>query len=143
MGRLMDSLLQNQFTLKEVCLMRRLELISASLLLTFLTGVGPFARATAQEKVVQITVPNSAPVPAVTAIANAPQKPERSAPFQIFAPPTCAATAPNSMRKNNDVAETKSVRLCDGETSVVTNGKMAPTENDAAETAAAWIGRAF
>jgi hypothetical protein len=46
----------------------------------------------------QTWVPNSAPIPAVTAIATAPQKVTRIEPLKIFAPPVLAPMAPSTAR---------------------------------------------
>ena len=53
------------------------------------------------------TAPNSAPTPAVIAIASAPQKVTRHAPTRAPAPPTRAATAPSKARKTSDVPDTQ------------------------------------
>jgi len=52
-------------------------------------------------------VPNSAPTPAVIAMASAPQNVTRIAPNVTPAPPTRAAKAPRSARKNSEVPETR------------------------------------
>jgi mannan endo-1,4-beta-mannosidase len=67
----------------------------------------PSICAHALEMTLHTAVPNSAPTPAVTAIARAPQKVTRIAPVAMFAPPTRAATPPKSARKNSDVPATK------------------------------------
>src|SRR3954470_3911353 len=51
----------------------------------------------------QVMVPNTAPTPAVRAMASAPQKVTRRAPAAMGAPPTRAATAP-SIARNTSVA---------------------------------------
>ena len=67
----------------------------------------PSICAHAHEMTFHTAVPNSAPTPAVTAIARAPQKVTRIAPAVTPAPPTLAATPPNSARKNKDVPDTR------------------------------------
>jgi mannan endo-1,4-beta-mannosidase len=67
----------------------------------------PSIRAHASEMTGQAAVPNSAPTPAVTAIANAPQNVTRTAPAATPAPPTRAAIPPKSARKINDVPDTR------------------------------------
>lgn len=67
----------------------------------------PSIRAHALDMTFQTTVPNSAPTPAVTAIASAPQNVTRIAPAVTPAPPTRAAIPPRSARKNNDVPDTR------------------------------------
>src|SRR6476469_3767350 len=51
----------------------------------------------------QRVAPNSAPTPAVSAIASAPQKVTRATDFQMGEPPARAAREPNSARKNNEL----------------------------------------
>jgi mannan endo-1,4-beta-mannosidase len=67
----------------------------------------PSIRAHALEMFSQTAVPNSAPTPAVTAIASAPQNVTRIAPAATLAPPTRAAIPPRSARKNKDVPDTR------------------------------------
>ncbi|GEM_PF-4858106 len=52
-------------------------------------------------------VPNIAPTPAVTAMANVPQNATRSALFKGGVPPTAAAAAPSMARKTIAVATTQ------------------------------------
>jgi mannan endo-1,4-beta-mannosidase len=74
---------------------------------TFCSDVDvPSIRSHALE-MIQTAVPNSAPTPAVTAIASAPQNVTRIAPAATLAPPTRAAIPPSSARKNKDVPDTK------------------------------------
>lgn len=67
----------------------------------------PPIRAHALDMTLHTAVPNSAPTPAVTAIASAPQNVTRIAPAVMPAPPTLAATPPKSARKNKDVPDTR------------------------------------
>ena len=53
------------------------------------------------------TVPNSAPTPAVAAIASAPQNVTRIAPSATPAPPARAANPPRSARNKSEVPETR------------------------------------
>jgi hypothetical protein len=91
----------------------------------------------------QTTAPNSAPTPAVIAIASAPQKVTRHAPIRTPAPPARAATAPNKARKKNAVADIHGIRLCAGANVVTASGSAAPTAKLAADASAAWTGRAL
>jgi hypothetical protein len=52
------------------------------------------------------TAPNRWPMPAVMAMASAPQKVTLPAPIQIFAPPTRAARPPMIARKTKELAAT-------------------------------------
>jgi len=67
----------------------------------------PSICAHALDMAVHGAVPNSAPTPAVTAIASAPQNVTRNAPEATLAPPTRAAIPPSSAKKNNDVPDTR------------------------------------
>jgi len=67
----------------------------------------PSIRAHAIEMTFHGEIPNSAPTPAVTAIASAPQNVTRIAPPATLAPPARAAIPPSSARKNKDVPDTK------------------------------------
>ena len=51
---------------------------------------------------------NKAPIPAVTAVAKAPQKVTRTVAVGVSAPPFLAPTAPRRARKNKDAAATDS-----------------------------------
>ena len=53
-----------------------------------------------------MALPISAPIPAVTAMASAPQKPTLSAGLTIGAPPAHAPSAPSRTRKTNAAAGT-------------------------------------
>ena len=81
--------------------------------------------------------PNNAPTPAVSAIANAPQKVTRAMDFQMGAPPARAAKAPNKARKNSELPETTQTSLVVDTTKTSNNGKAAPTVKVAAEAKAA------
>jgi hypothetical protein len=81
--------------------------------------------------------PKSAPTPAVTVIASAPQMVTRIAPLIMLAPPANAANAPRAARKNREAAVTTGIkRVCDA-TIVATSGSVAPTAKLAAEDNAA------
>jgi hypothetical protein len=82
-------------------------------------------------------VPNSAPTPAVAAMARAPQKVTRIAPIIMPAPPACAANAPRSARNNSEVPATKGIRAASGTMAVTTRGMAAPTAKLAADAKAA------
>jgi len=56
-------------------------------------------------------VPNSAPTPAVTAMARAPQKVTRNAPTVTPAPPARAASPPRRARNNSDVPRQRESEL--------------------------------
>ena len=85
----------------------------------------------------QITVPNNLPMPAVRAIAKAPQKVTRAVARRTFAPPTLAPIAPRRARKPNDAADTIITSALAGETTTMSKGMAAPTANVAAEVNAA------
>jgi len=67
----------------------------------------PSIRAHALEMTFHTATPNSAPTPAVTAIASAPQNVTRIAPAVTPAPPTRAAIPPRRARKNKEVPDTR------------------------------------
>lgn len=60
------------------------------------------------------TVPNNAPMPAVTAMASAPQNVTRIAPTATPAPPARAANPPRSTRNTSEVPETRGIRPASG-----------------------------
>lgn len=90
----------------------------------------------------QTTVPNSLPMPAVSARANAPQNVTRMVARRMFAPPAFAPITPRTARKASDAPETIGTSALLGDTTTISNGMAAPTENIAAEASAAWTGRA-
>ena len=90
----------------------------------------------------QTTVPNNLPIPAVRAIANAPQNVTRAVARRTFAPPALAPTAPRRARKPKDAADTMGTSAAAGETTTMSKGIAAPTENVAADVRAACTGRA-
>lgn len=90
----------------------------------------------------QTTVPNNFPIPAVIAIANAPQKVTRAVARRMCAPPAFAPIAPRSARKPNDAAETMGTSAPAGDTTTMSKGMAAPTENITADVNAACTGRA-
>ena len=79
----------------------------------------------------------SAPIPAVTAIAIAPQNVTRAVAVTMFAPPAFAPIAPSKARNASEAAETTGTSREGGEIRTITSGMAAPTENDAAEVRAA------
>src|SRR6188768_4054570 len=81
----------------------------------------------------QTTVPKSLPIPAVSAIANAPQNVTRAVARRMFAPPAFAPIAPRRARKPKDAADTMGTRAFAGDTTTIAKGIAAPTENVAAE----------
>src|SRR5665213_924389 len=89
-----------------------------------------------------ITVPNNLPIPAVRAIARAPQNVTRAVARRMFAPPAFAPIAPRTARKPKDAANTIGTSAPGGDITTISKGIAAPTENDAAEVSAACTGRA-
>src|SRR4249919_1599220 len=88
-------------------------------------------------------VPTSMPIPAVAAIAAAPQKATRTVALRTGALPVRAPMAPSIARNSNDAADT--VTIIDwptGESHAATSGRDAPVVNVTADVNAAWIGRA-
>ena len=82
-------------------------------------------------------------MPAVTAIANAPQNSVRSAPFATGAPPVRAATAPSSARKTSDAELTLQLdRRLRHEQVDDQSGNAPPAAKLAADASAACTGRA-
>jgi hypothetical protein len=90
----------------------------------------------------QTCAPKIAPMPAVTAIASAPQNTTRRAAFAMRASPALAPTAPRTTRNARDATDTVAVSKPAGVTSAINRGGTAPAENAAADARAAWIGRA-
>src|ERR1017187_106422 len=88
------------------------------------------------------TVPTNFPIPAVRAIANAPQNVTRTVARKILAPPAFAPIAPRSARNPNEAANTIGTRTLVGDTTTMSKGMAAPMANDAAEVSAACTGRA-
>jgi hypothetical protein len=78
-------------------------------------------------------VPNRAPTAAVSPIASTPQKATRKADFITGAPPTLAASTPNTARKIREFPNTTGTNLVSGATSTVSKGIAAPTANALAE----------
>jgi len=85
----------------------------------------------------QTTAPNSAPTPAVIAIARAPQNETRHAPTRTPAPPARAAMAPNEARNASDMPDTQGISPRAGANAVTAKGSSAPTAKLAAEANAA------
>ena len=82
-------------------------------------------------------LPKRAPMPAVTAIASAPQNVTRHAPFVTLAPPARAANPPRYARNSRDTPATKGTRLVAGTMTTVRSGMAAPTANVLADVSAA------
>jgi hypothetical protein len=82
-------------------------------------------------------VPNSAPTPAVTPIAMAPQNVTRIAPSRTLAPPACAARAPSSARNNSEVPASRGIRAAAGARAATARGMAAPAAKLAADASAA------
>lgn len=91
--------------------------------------------------IVQTTVPNSLPIPAVMANAKAPQNVTRTVARRTFAPPALAPTAPRSARNTRDAAETIGISASAGDMAAMSNGMAAPVENMTADVRAACTGR--
>ena len=72
------------------------------------------------------TVPTSAPMLAVRAIASAPQKVTRIDARRTFAPPALAPTAPSKAKNSNDAIDTIGDNSDTGETTARSNGNAAP-----------------
>src|SRR4029453_538681 len=85
----------------------------------------------------QANVPNSAPTPAVSPIASAPQNVTRTAPVVTGAPPTRAAIPPRIARNTSEIPETRRIRLDAGTMAAANSGIAAPTAKLAAEVNAA------
>src|SRR5579863_9110155 len=66
-------------------------------------------RAIRDHQVPIAAVPNSAPTPAVSAMAKAPQNVTRIAPTVTPAPPARAANPPRSARNTSEVPETRGI----------------------------------
>jgi hypothetical protein len=82
-------------------------------------------------------LPNSAPTPAVAAMARAPQNVTRIAPSRTFAPPARPASAPRSARNNSELPATRGIRAASGARAVTARGMAAPTAKLAADANAA------
>jgi hypothetical protein len=76
-------------------------------------------------------------MPAVTAIASAPQKPTLSAGLMTAAPPARAPSAPSAMRKTNAAAGTTMTTRLLAARKAASVGSAAPTEKETAEAHAA------
>jgi hypothetical protein len=89
----------------------------------------------------QTTVPKSFPTPAVSAIANAPQNVTRAVARRTLAPPALPPIAPRRARKPKDAVATIGTSAPAGDTTTMSKGMAAPTENDRADVSAACAGR--
>jgi hypothetical protein len=69
------------------------------------------------------TVPNSAPTPAVSAMASAPQNVTRIAPIVTPAPPARAANPPRRARNASEVPETRGIKAATGAMAVTKKGR--------------------
>ena len=81
----------------------------------------------------QMTVPNNFPIPAVRAIASAPQNVTRAVARIMFAPPALAPIAPNKAKKAKDAADTRRTSMLGGDMTTMSRGMAALTEKLAAE----------
>src|ERR1039457_2278505 len=90
-----------------------------------------------QPQVPIAAVPNSAPTPAVSAMARAPQNVTRIAPSFPLAPPAWAARPPRSARNNSDVPATRGISAPSGAMAVTARGIAAPTAKLPADANAA------
>jgi hypothetical protein len=89
-----------------------------------------------------IAVPTRWPMPAVSAIASAPQNVTRCVGLKTPAPPALAPMAPSSARNASDAKETVVTSIDAGDTMTMGSGIAAPAAKVAADVKAAWIGRA-
>jgi hypothetical protein len=85
----------------------------------------------------QATTPNNRPTPAVSAIANAPQKVTLTAPMVTAAPPVRAARPPRNAKNTSDEIATTGIKRGPGKAHATNNGNMAPAMNVPAEENAA------
>ena len=96
------------------------------------SGFGVFRRCN-----LQTTVPKSFPIPAVRAIANVPQNVTRAVARRTFAPPAHPPIAPRRAKKPKEAAATIGTSAAAGDTTTISKGMAAPTENDKADVNAA------
>ena len=83
-------------------------------------------------------------MPAVIAIASAPQKATRRVALPIGAPPAFAPAAPKEARNKSDATDTLMIIVGpNGESHATINGSDAPAVKVAADVNAACTGRAF
>src|SRR3546814_16627905 len=75
----------------------------------------------------QIAAPTKCPIPAVAAIASAPQKVTRADARQTEAPPAIAPTAPSKARKRRDAPASIGTSSRIGATKTISHGKEAQT----------------
>jgi len=73
------------------------------------------------------------PMPAVRALANAPQNVTRAVARRTLAPPALPPIAPRRARKARDAAATIGTSAPAGDTTTMSKGMAAPTENDRAD----------
>lgn len=83
-------------------------------------------------------VPTRVPIPAVAAIAAAPQNATRKVALTTGAPPVLAPMAPSIAKHSNEATETVMIiGRPTGESHALTRGRQAPVVNVAAEVSAA------
>ena len=90
----------------------------------------------------QRAAPTRAPMPAVNAIASAPQKVTRNVALRTYAPPARAPIAPSRPRNTSDAIDTTGTSIDVGETRTTDSGNTAPVAKVPADVRAAWTGRA-
>ena len=78
-------------------------------------------------------MPTIAPMPAVTAMASAPQNVTRIIGVSTAAPPVLAPRKPRTARKISDPADTMGIRRLAGESTTSARGAAAPAEKVVAE----------
>ena len=85
----------------------------------------------------QTTVPNSHPMPAVNAMARAPQNVARIAPIATPTPPARAANPARRAGNIREVPATSRIKTVPGAGAVTNRGMLAPTAKLAADANAA------
>lgn len=81
-------------------------------------------------------------MPAVNAMASAPQNVTRMAARHTIAPPAMAPIAPSSARNKSEAPASIGTSRAIGTRNTISKGNAAPQVNVAAYVRAAWIGRA-
>ena len=90
----------------------------------------------------QATVPTSAPMPAVTAIARAPQAMTRIVAARRGAPPSRAPRSPSRASASKVTTTMARPAPAPASAAAASSGSAAPAENASADVHAAWNGRA-
>ena len=90
----------------------------------------------------EIAVPTSRPIPAVTAMAKAPQKRTRATGLRGRDPPAAAPTHPSRARNRSDATASPGTSRSCGSIAAASTGSRAPNVKVSAEVNAAVIGRA-